>query len=82
VRDGGAFVSASAPAAPAPERGIEVQAVSVRPDPEQLAALGMDLAAGRLRTRVAGTYPFGAAAEAHRLAGTRGLRGRVVLTTE
>jgi NADPH2:quinone reductase len=82
VRDGGAFVSASPPAAPAPERGIRVQAVSVRPDAEQLAALAADFAAGRLRTRVAGTYPFGAAVDAHRLAGTRGLRGRVVLTTE
>jgi len=82
VRDGGVFVSATPPAAPAPERGIRVQAVSVRPDTEQLAALALDLAAGRLRTRVAGTYPFSAAAEAHRLAGTRGLRGRVVLTAE
>ena len=82
VRDGGAFVSASAAAAPAPARGVRVQAVGVRPDAEQLAALAVDLAAGRLRTRVAGTYRFGAAAQAHRLAGTRGLRGRVVLTTE
>ncbi len=53
----------------------------MRPNAEQLAALAVDLAAGRLRTRVAGSYPFGAAADAHRLAGTRGLRGRVVLTT-
>ena len=61
---------------------MRVQAVGVRPDAEQLAALAVDLAAALLRTRVAGTYPFGAAAQAHRLAGTRGLRGRVVLTTE
>jgi NADPH2:quinone reductase len=79
VRDGGAFVSASPPAAPASERGIRVQAVSVRPDANQLAALAVDFAAGRLRTRVAGAYEFSAAADAHRLAGTRGLRGRVVL---
>jgi NADPH2:quinone reductase len=81
VRDGGVLVSASAPAAPDAERGIRVQAVSVRPNADQLAALALDLAAGRLRTRVAGSYPFGAAPDAHRLAGTRGLRGRVVLTT-
>jgi NADPH:quinone reductase len=81
VRDGGAFVSASAPAAPAAERGLRVQAVSVRPDAAQLAGLAADLVAGRLRTRVAGTYRFGEAVEAHRRAGTRGLRGRVVLTT-
>lgn len=81
VRDGGAFVSASAPAAPTPERDVRVQAVSVRPDAGQLAGLAAEVAAGRLWTRVAGTYPFGQAAEAHRRAGTRGLRGRVVLTT-
>jgi NADPH:quinone reductase len=80
VRDGGAFVTASPPAAPAPSRGVRVQVLGVRPDSEQLAALAANLAAGRLRTRVAGTFQFGAAADAHRLAGTRGLRGRVVLT--
>jgi NADPH2:quinone reductase len=82
VRDGGVFVSASAPTAPAPERGIQVQAVSVHPDSAQLAALASDFAAGRLRTRVVETFPFRAAQDAHRVAGTHGLRGRVVLTTD
>jgi NADPH:quinone reductase-like Zn-dependent oxidoreductase len=81
VRDGGAFVSASAPAAPAADRGVRVQAVMVRPDPAQLAALAVDLAAGRLTTRVAGAFPLGDAVEAYRRAGARGRRGRVVLTT-
>jgi NADPH2:quinone reductase len=81
VRNGGVFVSASAPATPAAEREVRVQTVQVRPDAGQLAGLAADLAAGRLRIRVAGTYSFGRAAEAHRRAGTRGLRGRVVLTT-
>ena len=58
-----------------------MQAVFVRPDAAQLAALAIDLDAGRLVTRVAGTFPLADAAEAHRRAGTRGLRGRVVLTT-
>jgi NADPH:quinone reductase-like Zn-dependent oxidoreductase len=81
VRDGGMFVSASAPAAPAAERGIQVQAVGVRPNAPQLAALAADLGAGRLTTRVAETYGLDRAADAHRRAATRGLRGKVVLTT-
>jgi NADPH:quinone reductase len=81
VRDGGAFVSASTPAAPAAERGVRVQAVSVRPNAPQLAALAADLATGRLSTRVAETFELDRGADAHRAAGTRGLRGKIVLIT-
>lgn len=79
VRDGGAFVSASAPAAPAAERGIRVASVQTSPDPAQLAGLVAGLADGRLTTRVAATYPLAAAAEAHTRAGARGVRGKIVL---
>lgn len=80
VRDGGTFVSASMPAVPTTERGIRVDAVQARPDSAQLRALAESLAAGRLSTRVADVLPLSRAAEAHRRAEARGLRGRLVLT--
>jgi NADPH2:quinone reductase len=81
VRDGGRFVGTTAPAVPAAERGIEVRRVETVPDGTRLAELAADLAAGRLTARVAATFPLARAAEAHRRAGTRGQRGKVVLTT-
>jgi NADPH:quinone reductase-like Zn-dependent oxidoreductase len=81
VRDGGTFVSASAPAAPPAERGVTVTSFGVRPDSPQLARLAQDLATGRLLTRVAATVPLADAVDAHRRAGAHGLRGKVILTT-
>lgn len=81
VRDGGVFVSASSPAAPAAERGVRVESVMTRPDAALLADLLTALADGRLTTRVAGTLPLADAAEAHRRLAAGGLRGKLVLTT-
>lgn len=81
VRDGGTYVTASDPAMPPAERGISVSTVHVEPDAQQLAALARELADGRLTTRVAETVPLADAASAHRKAGVRGLRGKIVLTT-
>lgn len=80
VRDGGMFVSVTGPATPAPERGVRVEAVRTEPDAAQLADLLAAVADGRLTTRVAGTLPLSAAAEAHRRLAAGGLRGRLVLT--
>lgn len=80
ARDGGAFVTVLAPEAPAPERGVRVDKVSVAPDPAQLRTLTDALAGGGLVTRVAATLPLTQAAEAHRRAAAGGLRGKVVLT--
>jgi NADPH:quinone reductase-like Zn-dependent oxidoreductase len=80
VRDGGVFVAVTAPAKPAPERGIRVDSVFASPDPAQLAELARALAAGRLTARVAAAYPLARAADAHRRAAAGGLRGKVVLT--
>ncbi len=55
-----------------------MQSVGTTPDGTRLAGLAADLAAGRLTTRVVATYPR--AADAHRQAGTRGQRGKIVLT--
>lgn len=79
VRDGGRFVAVVPPAAPQPERGIEVRAVEVHPDQAELARLADLLASGRLVTRVATTVPLADAASAHRLVEAGGLRGKVVL---
>jgi NADPH:quinone reductase-like Zn-dependent oxidoreductase len=79
VRDGGAAVSASDGATPAAERDIRVATVHCEPDAPQLARLAADLAAGRLRTRVAAVLPFADAAQAHRRTAAGGLRGKIVL---
>lgn len=79
VRDGGVFVSASVPAAPAAERGVRADTVQTHPDAAGLAELLTALAEGRLVTRVAGTLPLAEAAEAHRRLAAGGLRGKLVL---
>jgi NADPH:quinone reductase-like Zn-dependent oxidoreductase len=82
VRDNGAFIAVTTPAQPSPERGVRVALVLVRPDGDALAGL-LDLATrGELTVRVAGTYPLGQAATAHRRLGQGGLRGRLVLLPE
>ena len=56
--------------------------VFVRPDGEQLAALGELVEAGRLRIEVAREFPLAEAAEAHRLLEKGHVRGKLVLTVD
>ncbi|MBN6054463.1 NADP-dependent oxidoreductase [Nonomuraea sp. RK-328] len=79
VRDGGAFVSVRPPATPAAERGIRVETVFVHSDGARLRELAVLVEQGRLTLRLARTFPFEQAAEAHELFAKGGLRGRLVL---
>jgi NADPH:quinone reductase-like Zn-dependent oxidoreductase len=62
-----------------PGRRVRQEVVLVRVDRPALAELIGDVAAGRLRTRVAGTLPLADAAEAHRRVEAGHLRGKIVL---
>ena len=76
----GAVLLATRPTEPLdPARGVRQELVLVVPDRELLRQRVADVAAGRLRTRVAATLPLSAAAEAHRRAEAGGLRGKLVL---
>lgn len=79
VRDGGTFVNVYGPLAPAPVRGIQVDSVAVRSDGTQLRELVTLVEEGRLTLRVARTYPFGEAGQAHETLTQGGIRGRLVL---
>jgi NADPH:quinone reductase-like Zn-dependent oxidoreductase len=79
VRDNGVYVTLLPMAAPAAERGIRVDGVMVRSDPSLLFALTRQAELGHLKLRVAGTYPFEAAAEAHARLEKRGTRGHLIL---
>ncbi|MBB2747113.1 UNVERIFIED_ORG: NADPH:quinone reductase-like Zn-dependent oxidoreductase [Microbispora rosea subsp. rosea] len=62
--------------------GVDVHLISVRAyqgDPDRLAGLVRQAAAGDLRLRVADTVPPRSAAEAHRRLSAGGTRGRLVL---
>lgn len=63
-----------------PSRGVRQDLQLIRLDRELLADLVRQVAAGRLRTRVAATMPLTEAAEAHRRVLAGGLRGKIVLT--
>ncbi len=78
LRDGGTAVFTRPPRAE-PERGMRFETVLVQPDPDMLRALAADLAAGRLRTRIAEVVPLADASRAHALNEAGGLRGKVVL---
>jgi NADPH:quinone reductase-like Zn-dependent oxidoreductase len=65
--------------APDPERGIRVERVSVVSNGKQLAGLVGLVDAGKLTLRVAETYRFAEAADAHRRAERGRVRGRLVL---
>ena len=84
VRDGGRVVALRAFDGE-PERGIAIDLISVRTyirEQAKLQAL-LDLAgAGRLTPRIAATYAFAEAAEAHRRLEAGGTRGRLVLVPE
>lgn len=79
VRNGGAFVAVGAGQDPVPLRGVRVSTVFVRADAAQLSEVATLAEAGRLTTRVAGTYPLERAAEAYERLAKGGLRGRLVL---
>lgn len=60
---------------------LRVETPLVNSDPQALASLTEQVAAGSLRTRVALTLDLADAAEGHRLVEQGGLRGKVVLRT-
>ncbi|MGX6449410.1 NADP-dependent oxidoreductase [Patulibacter sp. S7RM1-6] len=64
---------------PDADAGIEQRPMLIEQDSAALEDLVGQVAAGRLRTRVARTVPLVEAAEAHRLAEERGRRGKIVL---
>lgn len=79
VRDGGIFVGVQPSAPPAAERGVQVKAVMVVPDGEQLAGLLDRTASGELPARVAEVLPLDRFADAHAAVAKGGVRGRYVL---
>ncbi|GAB2627321.1 NADPH:quinone reductase [Paractinoplanes abujensis] len=80
VEDRGVIV-ATRPTPPiVPARGVRQELQLIRLDRELLADLVGQVAAGRLRTRVADTMPLTEAADAHRRVLAGGLHGKVVLT--
>jgi NADPH:quinone reductase len=82
VRDGGAVVFTRPPGpagAAGADRRVRQDVVLVRPDATGLTELAGDLAAGRLRTRVAEVLSLGRAAAAHHRAVEGALHGKLVL---
>lgn len=79
VSDGGAFIAASAPAAPPTERGIRVGGVQSHPDGARLAEIARAVGTGRLVSRVEEVFPLEEAVQAHERVERGGLRGKVVL---
>lgn len=80
VRDGGVAVFTRQIELPQ-DRGLRVETPLAHTDPAALAALTVEVADGRLRTRIARTLELSEAAEAHRLVEQGGLRGKLVLRT-
>ncbi|WP_433305105.1 NADP-dependent oxidoreductase [Actinoplanes sp. CA-030573] len=80
VEDRGVVVATRPTPALVPARGVRQELQLIRLDRELLAGLVEQVAAGRLRTRVAATMPLTEAAEAHRRVLAGGLRGKLVLT--
>lgn len=80
VEDRGIVVATRPTPAIVPARGVRQELQLIRLDRELLADLVGQVAAGRLRTRVAVTMPLTEAAEAHRRVLAGGLRGKLVLT--
>ena len=80
VEDGGVVVATRPTPAIVPARGVRQELQLIRLDRELLADLVGQVAAGRLRTRVAATMPLTEAADAHRRVLAGGLRGKLVLT--
>jgi NADPH2:quinone reductase len=82
LRHGGTAAFTRTPDAPEPDRALRFETILVRPDAAMLSGLAEQLAAGRLRTRVAQVLPLEAAARGHELAEAGALRGKVVLVPE
>ena len=80
VEDRGVVVATRPTPAIDPARGVRQEVQLIRLDRELLADLVGQVAAGRLRTRVAVTMPLTEAADAHRRVLAGGLRGKLVLT--
>ena len=80
VEDRGVVVATRPTPAIVPARGVRQELQLIRLDRELLASLVGEMAAGRLRTRVAATMPLTEAAAAHRRVLAGGLRGKLVLT--
>ncbi len=79
VDDGGVVVT-TRPTPPIDQaRGVRQDLQIIRLDRALLAELVGQVAAGKLRTRVADTMPLTEAAEAHRRVEAHGLRGKIVL---
>jgi NADPH2:quinone reductase len=79
LRDGGTAVFTRPPDPPERDRDLRYETILVQPDAAALRELAVQLAAGRLRTRVAHVLPLEEAARGHELAEAGGLRGKVVL---
>ncbi len=78
LRDGGTAVFTREPQ-PASSERVHFETLRVRSDATALRDMVALLAEGVLKTRVARVLPLEDAAEAHRLAATGGLHGKVVL---
>ena len=79
VRPGGVAVFTRRVADLPADVDVRVETPLVHSDQAALVQLTREVAAGRLRTRVARTVSLADAAEAHRLAEQGGLRGKLVL---
>ncbi|MBX6357055.1 MAG: NADP-dependent oxidoreductase [Micromonosporaceae bacterium] len=79
VADGGVLVTTRPTAPLDPPRGVRQQLVLVHVDRPALRDLILDVAEGRLRTRVAEQLPLSEAAEAHRRLEAGGTHGKLVL---
>jgi NADPH2:quinone reductase len=79
LREGGTAVFTRPPDPAEPDRDLRFETILVKPDQAMLTRLAKDLAAGRLRTRVAHVLPLEEAARGHELAEAGGLHGKVVL---
>jgi NADPH:quinone reductase-like Zn-dependent oxidoreductase len=79
VADGGTLVSTRPTAPVDPARGVRQQLVLVHLDRPALRDLILDVAEGRLRTRVSAVLPLSEAAEAHRRLEAGGTHGKLVL---
>lgn len=80
ITDGGTYVGVVRPYLPSAQRGIRVDAVSVRSDGAQLADLVRLAEKGVLTLRTPRIFTLDEAAEAHRVVAEAGVRGGVVLT--
>lgn len=80
IVDAGQYIGFIPAAVPPSEREIEVEAVSVHADGNELAELLADVAAGRLPLRIAGEFPLAEVETAHAAVGAKAARGRMLVT--